>query len=327
MRPRWGSSLLLAQGEPTVGPEQFGSGRAADDWSWIDRLKNADEATKERLKRCARSATENFAAIRRLIFDYDLVREFGHTDESSKTTNVISAQYHGTVYWRDGSVRYDFDGLYPMHKIVKNGLVFIMKRSKVYSVVRSREMLAYTEENPVYGLWLTVMKPPQSVGDWEKRSFAPLRHLDPWLYYAGPFCSDTKMMREVWEDCRAIESEEKGSKVLLRFIHNNDQQRARGSHLRRGRGLVASAAPGGRRAGRRVGRDRRSEHRMEEEFRRLVPEPLRQDGLLEQPQTRQGDRSDRPEPAGQRRRQCAGVPLHLERHEGSRWDSGSRHAQ
>ena len=153
--------------EPTVGPEQFGSRRAADDWSWIDRLKNADEATKERLKRCARSATENFAAIRRLIFDYDLVREFGHTDESSKTTNVISAQYHGTVYWRDGSVRYDFDGLYPMHKIVKNGLVFIMKKPKVYSVVRSRDMLAYTEENPVYGLYLTVMKPPQSAGDWE----------------------------------------------------------------------------------------------------------------------------------------------------------------
>ena len=29
------------------------------------------------------------------------------------------------------------------------------------------------------------------------------------------------MMREVWENCRAIESEEKGGKVLLRFIHNS----------------------------------------------------------------------------------------------------------
>ncbi len=64
--------------EPTIGPEQFGSGRAADDWSWIDQLKNADEATKERLKRCARSATENFAAIRRMIFDYDLGTENSH---------------------------------------------------------------------------------------------------------------------------------------------------------------------------------------------------------------------------------------------------------
>jgi hypothetical protein len=202
------------------GPEIFEPGRAADrEWAWVDKLTNADAATRERLKRCARSATENFASLHRLIFDFDLTTEFARVLDSGKTTSPLSAHYHGTVLWRDGSVRYEAEGIYPQTKLVPNGLEFLFKKPKWYSVVRSRDMLAYTEEHAVYGFFLTIVKPPQSAEEWERQNpFAPLKSLDPWLHYAEPFCTDPRSLRGFLESCRAIESEEAGGKVLLRLL-------------------------------------------------------------------------------------------------------------
>ena len=200
-----------------AGP--FASGGAADnDWSWVDNLRNADDFTKERLKRCASSASANFAAIHRLIFDYDLTTEAAQLplEPSGKLKGVDRGFSHGTVYWRDGSIRYDN---YSIGKFGPNGQRLIYKKPKVQSVVRSHDMLAYTEQNPVWGLFLTVVKPPGSAEEWEyQTAFAPHRHLDPWLHYAQPFVADQQKLRDFWENCRAIESEEAGGKVLLRFL-------------------------------------------------------------------------------------------------------------
>jgi hypothetical protein len=123
---------------------------------------------------------------------------------------------HGTVYWRDGSVRYDN---FSIGKFSPNGQRLIYKTPKVQSVVRSHDMLAYTEQNPAWGLFLTVVKPPRSAEEWEyQTAFAPHRHLDSWLHYARPFCTDRKTVRDYWESCHAIESEEEAGKVLLRFL-------------------------------------------------------------------------------------------------------------
>ncbi len=221
--------LCLALGAASVGvvshallgadPEPFASARSADGgWSWVDRLQNADDATKERLERCARSAASNFASLHRLIFDYELKTESAQVAETGKTTRVLPGEYRGTVSWKEGSVRYDLEGRYPLHKIGRDGLEYLVKRPKVYSVVRSRDMLAYTNEDLNWGLSLKVMKPPASAEDWQAQSVAPLRRLDPWLHYAQPFCQDRARLREFWENCRAIESEEAGGKVLLRFL-------------------------------------------------------------------------------------------------------------
>jgi len=210
---------------PQFGPEPFASGRSADDdWAWVHNLRNADEATKERLKRCAASATANFAALRRLIFDYDLTTEAAQLplDASGKLKSVENGFSHGTVYWREGSVRYDH---FPVGRVGPNGQKLIFKKPKVYSVVRSREMLAYTEENAAWGLYLTVVKPPQTAEEWEYQSHALLRHLDPWLHYAQPFCADRNRLRDFWENCRAIESEEQGGKLLLRFLRADNSAR------------------------------------------------------------------------------------------------------
>ncbi len=225
--------LSLSVGAAAVGvvsrvllgadPEPFASARTDDrEWAWVDNLQNADEATKERLKRCAGSATTNFASLHRLIFDYDLKTEHGRVAKSGETTIDERVFSRGTVYWKEGTVRYDF---LPLGKLDAEGRKFVYKRRRVHSVVRSRDMLAYTEQNPVYGLWLTVVKPPQSAEEWEYQSPAPQRRLDPWLHYAEPFCADRSKMREHFEKCRAIESEEADGRVLLRFIFADDRGR------------------------------------------------------------------------------------------------------
>ncbi len=218
---------VVAHGQRgAAGP--IASGGAPDsDWAWVDHLRNADEATKERLKRCAGSASANFASLHRLIFDYDLETEAAQLplDASGKLKGVDRGFSHGTVYWRDGSVRYDN---FPIGKFGPNGQKLIYKKPKVQSVVRSQDMLAYTEQNAAWGLFLTVVKPPKSAEEWEyQTAFAPHRHLDPWLHYAQPFVADRKMLRDFWENCRAIESEEAGGKVLLRFLRANANNNTR----------------------------------------------------------------------------------------------------
>jgi RNA polymerase sigma factor (sigma-70 family) len=219
----------LALGAASVGvvsrillgadPEPFAFARSDDrEWEWVDRLRNADEATRERLKRCASSATSNFAWLHRLIFDYDLVAETPQLplDRSGKLKGVERWYARGSVYWKEGAVRYDH---YPLGTIDSGGRRTLYKRPRVFSVVRSREMLAYTENNSTWGLRLIVDKPPGSAEEWESQHpFAPMPRLDPWLHYAGPFCQDRAELRDFWEHCRAIESEESDGRVLLRFL-------------------------------------------------------------------------------------------------------------
>ncbi len=191
------------------------------DWSWVNKLQNADEATKERLKRCASSATANFAAIKTLSFDFDLGTESARVDQTTaKTASVVPAHSSGTLCWKNGSVSYHVEGNFPFRKPAPAGPVFVLKKPKIYSVLRTQDMLAYTEDNAAYGLVLTVVKPPQSSETWRySYPFAKSTRLDPWLHYAMPFLADQKMLREVWGKCRKIESEESNGKALLRFFY------------------------------------------------------------------------------------------------------------
>jgi RNA polymerase sigma factor (sigma-70 family) len=192
------------------------AGSTVGAWEWVDRLKNADEATRDRLKRCAHSAAANFASLHRLAFDYELKMEVGHVEESGRTTRVDRGFSRGTVYWKEGSVRYDH---FPLGKLDTDGRRSLYKRPRAYSVVRSGDMVAYTHQNPAYGLYLTVEKPPRSAEDWESQyPFAGVRRLDPWLHFAEPFCQDRAKLREILENARAIESEEVDGRALLRFF-------------------------------------------------------------------------------------------------------------
>ncbi len=197
---------------------------AAKDWAWVDDLQNADQATKERLKRCASSATSNFASLHRLIFDYDLTTETPDLplDASGKLKGTERGYSRGTVYWKDGIVRYDH---FPLGKFAPNGKKLAFKRPWVQSVVRSREMFAYTALDRTWGLFLAVINPPRSVSEWQQGGHAQLRYLDPLLHYAEPFCQDAAQLRELAGKCSAIESEEADGKVLLRFLRADNNFR------------------------------------------------------------------------------------------------------
>ena len=208
-----------------AGPETSRISAATDeDWAWVDELRNANEATKERLKRCGGSATSNFASLHRLIFDYDLKNEIPQLplDASGKLTSVERGFSHGTVYWKDGIVRYDH---HPVGKLAPDGRKLFFKKPWVQSVVRSRDMFAYTGQDTTWGLLLSVKNPPRSVAEWEQGGEAQLRYLDPLLHYAEPFCQDGAQLRQIVESCRAVESEETDGKVLLRFLRDDNNFR------------------------------------------------------------------------------------------------------
>jgi RNA polymerase sigma factor (sigma-70 family) len=222
---------ISSRAEPAAAAGPPTSARTSGvDWSWVDKLQNADLATRERLKRCASSATANFAAIKTLSFEFNLGTESARVDETTaKTTSVVPAHSRGTLFWKDGSVSYHVEGNFPFRKPYPNGPVFVFKKPKTYSVVRTRDMLAYTEENAAYGLVLTVKPPPQSSQDWEYSTpFVQSPLLDPWLHYASPFLAEQKMLREVWQRCGKIESEESNGKVLLRFLYGGTGGKGRG---------------------------------------------------------------------------------------------------
>ncbi len=217
-----GAAGVISRGLFGGSPVPFAFSRPDDrEWAWIDNLANADDATRERLKRCATAASTNFASLHRLTFDYDLRSETPRLplDAAGHLKGVDRGFARGTVSWKEGTVQYDH---YPLGKLDEDGRRSLYKRRRVFSVVRSTEMLAYTQNDATWGLRLTVEKPPASADDWERQhAFAPMPQLDPWLHYAVPFCQDRAKLREYWEHCGTIESEESGGKVVLRFVRVN----------------------------------------------------------------------------------------------------------
>jgi hypothetical protein len=171
--------------------------------AWVDGLRNADAATKQWLKVCAASAAANYAAVRRATFDYDLQREVAVADPAGGAT-FLTQRFRGTVSWRDGAVRYDF-------------APESAKGEERLSVIRTKDMLAAPERNPVYGFFLVVDFPPASLSDWRFQHPALLTRLDPWVHYASNFRAAKPSLREFWEGCRTIEAEEAEGVVRLRF--------------------------------------------------------------------------------------------------------------
>ncbi|MGC8642890.1 MAG: RNA polymerase sigma factor, partial [Isosphaeraceae bacterium] len=188
-----------------------------DDWAWVDELPNAGAATKARLKRCARSALENYAALHHLVYDFNLTCErfFNHGNNEPRTYKTYS--YKGKLYWNEGAVRYDFEGQLPP-MMDKHGK--IVERAKgTYSVLRTRDMAARIEDHMYFGITLMVEKPPKSREEWEYQSFSPLKNLDPWIHYASCFRFEPMSLQEFWGNQRLIESREEGNTITLSFTN------------------------------------------------------------------------------------------------------------
>jgi hypothetical protein len=195
----------------------------SDEWSWIDGLKNADAITRERLKRCASAANASFAAIRALRFEFDLMCEFRHVDQSGKSATVLAETYRGRLFWKNGSVRYDFEGRYPAFAPRENDpsgakFQFLEDARRTYSVIRTGETLAHTDEDVTWGTCLKVERAPTPETRDRPEALYPLKELDPSESYAGPIRAESKQLRMLWNVWSTIESEEHGGKLLLRFL-------------------------------------------------------------------------------------------------------------
>ncbi len=200
----------LSQQEPP-GPFQRA---VADDWSWVDQLPNADPATRDRLERCARSALRNYAALHRLVYDFNLTNEEFINDGKNNFT-FMTATWNGKLYWNEGAVRYDYEGLDPAPKPDAKGQL-VPGEKGTYSVLRTRDMAAQIKDHPFYGVVLEVGPPPGSLEDFQ-RSLQPLKQLDPWVHYASCFRPEPMTLKDFWSGCRVIESKEEGHTIVLNY--------------------------------------------------------------------------------------------------------------
>jgi RNA polymerase sigma factor (sigma-70 family) len=189
---------------------------APDNWSWVDALPNADASTKERLKRCARSALENFAKVHRLTYDFDLSREAFLNDGKNNFT-FQTHTYKGKLYWNEGAVRYDFEGRAPHFKRDEKGQ-WQPGPKGTFSVLRTRDLAAQIEDHELYGVVLKVDQPPKSLDAW-RSGLHPLKDLDPWLHYASCFRPEPMSPEDFWSSHRLIESQEDGETITLRFTY------------------------------------------------------------------------------------------------------------
>jgi len=194
----------------------------AEDWSWVDGLPNADAATKQRLKVCTTASAANYASLRRASFDFDLQHELASTDPAGKPSFVMQ-NYRGKVRWRGGSVRYDFEGDNPFVLSLPPDPTPEPKALK-FGVIRTKDMLAYTEINPTYGTFLVVDRPP-TLDDWKFQHPTHLTFIDPWVHYAPNFRDVQPSLREFWEVCRSIESDESEGVTHFRFRRGDSQGR------------------------------------------------------------------------------------------------------
>jgi len=201
----------------------------ADDYSWVGNLPQPDAPTKQRLAICAISATANYAALRHLSFDFDLGHEVFLRDPAG-AMSLMPGKYHGTVRWRDGAVRYDIIAdkpSAPTEPAPKEGAMPGENPHPLVSklgVIRTKEMVAYTEIHPYYDVFLTVDFPPPSSDEWKFRRPGRFTILDPWIHYASNFRGVEPSLREFWEKCR-IESEESDGVIHLSFFRTDSPGR------------------------------------------------------------------------------------------------------
>jgi len=222
-------ALLLAGALGAVGMEmslRTASPRAerglradeAGDRSWVGRLTNADEATRRRLLRCVSSVERNFAAARKLTFGFDLTRRVPTTGAAGRVT-LQTLTYKGKVYWKDGSVRYDFDGDSPM--ILPDDKGRPLPRNKgTYSVIRTGEMAAAIEDTPFWGTVFNVDPPPSSREAWTQKP-SHLTILDPWVHYAASLRPGRSQLADMFQAGKVIESREDAEGVHFRLVRDN----------------------------------------------------------------------------------------------------------
>ena len=61
------------------------------------------------------SSLTNYAAIACATYEFDFRQEVAQIGDHGEPVSITVRNYQGKVYWRNGSVRYDFEGPSQMH--------------------------------------------------------------------------------------------------------------------------------------------------------------------------------------------------------------------
>jgi RNA polymerase sigma factor (sigma-70 family) len=205
-RPGLNNSVVDGQAR---GPDAFLTKEPA----WIDGPHKADERTKERLKRCVTSALTNYAAIARATYEFDFRQEVAQLDDSGEPVSITVKNYQGKVYWRNGSVRYDFEGPSQMPPFSDD--------KRAFRVIRTKDVLAYSDEDPIGRGTLHVEDAPASVQIWHQR-LSQMAQLDPWVFYAKNIRTDEPDYQRFCETAAAIQSAEGQSTIVIRMRRGGD---------------------------------------------------------------------------------------------------------
>jgi RNA polymerase sigma factor (sigma-70 family) len=215
---RDGASGFLRAGRKQVSPIPPWS-----ELSWIDDLKNADPATKVRLKRCLSSALANFAAIHRAIYDFDFRQETAELDRAGEPRSVAGRSYHGKLYWQDGSARYELFGPPPVTQIDEQGrpLPRNLKTFR-FEVSRTPKIVTISDLDLFGNLDVRTQAAPESIQLWKERYSSQFSHLDPLVFYAKSFRTDERNFRAHCESMQAIQSAEGSGTIVLRFRRQDD---------------------------------------------------------------------------------------------------------
>jgi RNA polymerase sigma factor (sigma-70 family) len=213
-RDKAGGSTVARQAPVPPNP-------SSGELSWIDDLKNADAATKVRLKRGLGSALANFAAVRRAIYEFDFRQESAALDEAGEPLSISVRNYRGKAYWDSGSVRYEFIGPRPIFIPDEQGRLLPSNQDRHrFDVIRTAKILAFATDDPL-------VRPrdelaPESIKLWKDRYPLQLSPIDPLLFYAKNFRTDEPSFRKHCESLRAIQSAEGNGTILLRFRRDDD---------------------------------------------------------------------------------------------------------
>jgi RNA polymerase sigma factor (sigma-70 family) len=208
---------MTARGVNAPRSQRAASDEKAPEVSGITKtpaVQSAKELTAARLKRCLSSARTNFAALARATYDFDFRQEVAQLDNDGEPQKIYVRNYHGKVYWRNGSVRYDVNGPPLAPQLDTQGRPL---ETKPLSVIRTGELVATRDSHPRDEQGIHTEKPPETVGAWKDRHTYLLAQIDPWVFYAKSVRIDEPALQNGSEKPEVIRSEEDTDTIVIRL--------------------------------------------------------------------------------------------------------------
>jgi RNA polymerase sigma factor (sigma-70 family) len=178
---------------------------------------SAHDLAVARLKRCVSSAEANYAALSRATYEFDFRQEVAQLDDKGEPLTISVLNYHGKVYWRDGSVRYDVEGPPLAPQLDENGQLL---QKKSFSVIRTNELVATSDlfpQLPRNKEGIHREKPPATTRAWLDRHPFLLSQIDPWVFYAKNVRIDVPNLRTLGEKPNAIRSADGRDTIVMRL--------------------------------------------------------------------------------------------------------------